>query len=115
ERQRRLKLPLAAQHVLREKVLAVGLALRREDEAHAAAGHASEHPEAPEVLAELRADVRDQRLRVDVADPRDDVVERAEEVLRERAAEPANVALLELLDDPVDRIQSLLTRLPLDL
>ena len=33
--------------------LALGLALRRENEAHAAAGHAAEHPETPEILAEI--------------------------------------------------------------
>ena len=42
-----------------------------EDESHAAAGHAAEHPEAPEIVAEFLARRRDQRFRVKRCSPRE--------------------------------------------
>jgi hypothetical protein len=42
-------------HDLLQALLRLGLSRGREDEAHAAAGHSAEHPEAPEVRAEFRA------------------------------------------------------------
>ena len=66
--------------------------MRGKNEAHAAAGHAAEHPEAPEIFAEGFAGAGDELLGVAVAHPRDHRLERAEEVFGEGAAEAADVA-----------------------
>ena len=78
-----------------QELLGRRLGGRREHEPHAAPGHAAEHPEAPEVIAEPAADAVDEQLRVRVGRPRDEGLERAEEVARRRAPESADVVRFE--------------------
>ena len=85
----------------------------REDEAHAAAGHAAEHPEAPEVVAEFGARPRDQRLGVEVAGPGDDGLERPVEVALRARADRADVAALQVAEHFVEDAERLLPAVPL--
>ena len=63
-------------------VLQLGFSVRRDDKTHAAPGHSSEHPKAPEVFAKFAAHLLDKPLGVVVRGPRDDGLNRAAKVLR---------------------------------
>ena len=62
EGQGMLQFLLGGGHDFLEALLGEALFLRSEDEAHAAAGHAAQHPEAPESLAEFGAHAFDESL-----------------------------------------------------
>ena len=62
--------------------LRFGLARWIENESHAAARHPAEHPEAPEILAELLLRAGDEGFRVEVRGPGDDGLQRAAEIFR---------------------------------
>ncbi len=63
-----------------------GLAMRGDEEAPSPARHPAEHQEAPEILAERRLRLVDDRLGELVADPGDDPLERPLPVARSSAA-----------------------------
>ena len=94
---------------------ASGLRARAEEEAHAAAGHAAEHPEAPEILAEFGARAANQRLGVEVAGPRNDGLDRAVEIPLRARADGADVAVLQVAHHFVENADGLLAALPLGL
>ena len=71
---------LGGAHNVLQAVERFGLAARVEEEAHAPAGHAAEHPEAPEIAAHFGADRLDQRRGVEVAGPRNDGLDGAIEI-----------------------------------
>ena len=100
-------------HGALQELLGVGLAVRRDDEAHAAAGHAAEHPKAPEIIAEVGAGLLDQRLGEGVGGRRDDRLDRAGEVPRRLDRQAANVPGGQRRDDAVEDLQRLLPGLPL--
>ena len=92
ERQRRLEFALGGEHDFQQSSLRFGPALRRKDEAHAAARHAAEHPEAPEIISKRGLGSRDDLFGVAVAHPRNDGLQRAKKVFGESCAQAANVA-----------------------
>ena len=80
-----------------------------DDEAHSAAGHAAEHPEAPEIVAEFFGNAGDESFGEVVGGPGDDRLERAAEVLGGELAEGANVALREGIEDLIEEVERVLT------
>ena len=95
------------------RTCACGLALGAEEESHAAAAHAAEHPEAPEVVAEFLADTVDQRVGVEIAGPRNNGLDGAVEVALQAAAERADVAPLEMAGDLIEDPDGLAAAEPL--
>ena len=93
--------------------LRFGFAFGTEDESHAAAGHAAEHPEAPEVLAEFGARPADQRLGVEVAGPGNDGLDRAVEILLRACTDRADVAAFQVAQDFIQYADGLPAALPL--
>ena len=93
-------------------LLRFGLAARGEDEAHAAAGHAAEHPEAPEIVAEFGAGALDQGVGVEVAGPGNDGLDGAVEVALGARADGADVAAFEVAEHFVEDADGLLAALP---
>ena len=86
-----------------------------DNEAHAAAGHAAEHPKSPEVVAEFLRDAGDEGFGEMVGGPGDDGLKGAAEVLGGEATEGANVALAEGLDDLIEQLERFLAALPFGL
>lgn len=82
-------------HDLLDTGLGGWFAVGGEHEAHAAAAHAAEHPEAPEGGAELGAGAGDEGFGEGVGGPGDDGLEGAEEVAGGGGAEGADIALAE--------------------
>ena len=106
---------LVAAIVTCEILLRVGAPRGLEDEAHAPARHAAEHPEAPERLAEMPADAPDQGLGVVVGRPRNDRLDRAEEVPGRHLADAPDVAGLQRGKDVVENPHRLAPAGPLRL
>ena len=71
--------------------LRLGLAGGIEDETHATARHAAEHPEAPEIIAELLLRAGDEGFRVEVRGPGDDRLQRTSEIFRGEFSERPDV------------------------
>ena len=113
ERQRVLQLAFRRGHDLLQPPLRFRLPLRREDESHAAARHAAEHPEAPKAGAELRANLFDQGLRVVRARPRNDRLDRTLEILRRHRAHRPDVASAERAENLVENAERLAATFPL--
>ncbi len=83
-----------------------------EDETHAAAGHAAEHPEAPETRAHLLARAANQRLGVEVGSPGNDGLDGAFEVALSGCADGGHVAGPQVSQNLVERADGLLAALP---
>ena len=96
-----------------EAFLGVRLAARVEQESHAAARHAAEHPEAPEIRAEFRTRAADQRLGIEVAGPRDDGLHGTVEIALGAGADGPDVAALQMAHDLVEDAHGLAAPLPL--
>src|ERR1035437_6009526 len=79
----------------REPVLRFGFPLGREEEAHAAAGHSAEHPEAPEILAHGGVRLPDERIRVQVPGPGNDGLDGTVEVAVRLRSDGADVLLIQ--------------------
>src|SRR4029079_18212282 len=79
-----------------------------EDETHAAAGHAAEHPESPEGVAERGTDFVDEFFGVEIAGPWNDALKWAVEVALRSAADGRDVAGTEVCDDFVEKLTGLL-------
>ncbi len=75
-----------------QSLLRAGLVGRIKNETHAAARHAAEHPEAPEIRAKLFAHATDQGLGEIIAGPGNDGLDRFVEILRRQSANPLHVA-----------------------
>ena len=90
-------------------------ALRGDEERHAAAGHPSEHQEAPEVLAEGEPGLADDLLGELVADPGDDPLDRPFPVRRGQGPERPDVGRADRPDDPLEDLQGRLAAGPLAL
>jgi hypothetical protein len=95
--------------------LRFGLAARMEQESHAAAGHAAQHPEAPEILAKRGPRAFDQAVGVKVAGPRNDGLDGPVEIPPGPLADPADVALPQAVHHFVQDADGLAARLPLAL
>ena len=87
-----LQLPFRFVHDGRDPFLRGGLAVRVEEETHASASHAAEHPEAPEIGAEVFTRSIDQCLRVEIAGPGDDVLNGAVEIALRAIADGCDTA-----------------------
>ena len=96
ERQGRLQLAFGRLHDRGDRLLRLALAVRGEDEPHAAARHAAEHQEAPEIVGEVGTRLFDQGLGVVVARPGDDRLDRPAEVGQRVGGHAAQVAAAEL-------------------
>ena len=103
ERERGLELVFRGEHDCEQAGLGLDAPMRRENKTHAAAGHAAEHPETPEILAERLAGAGDKLLGVVVAHPRNHRLEGPEEIFGERAPEAADVARGQEGEDLVKR------------
>ena len=112
KRQRVLQLAFGGEHDLLQFFLTFAFSLRRKNKTHAAAGHAAEHPEAPEVIAKGGSCARDQLFGIKTRDPRDDRLQRAEKVIRQRGAERADVSGGKQTKNMIQRGDSLAPRLP---
>ena len=107
-----LELSLGLAHDERDAILRRGFDGGVEEEAHAAAGHAAEHPESPEAVAELGAHLLDEALGVGVGRPGNDGLNGVVEVVLCEAADAADVARSQTLDDVVKQGDGLLPRAP---
>ena len=87
-------------------------ALWREHEAHAAAGHASEHPEPPKVITEFSAHLINDAFGEKCRGPRDDGLQRAKKVTGGQSPQSAHVAGLERLQDGVEEGERLAAGVP---
>ena len=112
ERQGVVELGLDPSHDLQRLGPEGVAAIRGDEEGHAAAGHAAEHQEAPEVVAEVGLRLGDDRLGEAVGDPGDDPLERPVPVLRRQAAERPDVGRADGLDDLIEDAEGLLAGLP---
>ena len=83
------------------------------DKTHAAAGHAAQHPEAPEIPAELRARLLDQPVGVEVARPGNDRLDRPAEIALGGLAYGLHIARLQMAQYPVQSSDGLLASRPL--
>ena len=86
----------------------LGAAVRGDEEGHPAARHPAEHQEPPEVVAQRRPGLADDRLGELVADPGDDPLERPFPVPRRQPADGADVGRLDGLDDRLEDLERLL-------
>ena len=103
----KLQARLGLVHDRLHPVLGLGLAVGGEDESHAAARHAAEHPESPEVVAECLAGPGDERLGDEIGGPGDDGLQGAVKVPGGGPAEGLDVAALEGVDELVEEGESL--------
>src|ERR1022692_2200364 len=72
------------------------LAPRAEEESHAAARHAAQHPESPEILAEFGARAADQGVGIEVAGPRNDGLYGPVEILLGTRPDGADITRLQV-------------------
>ncbi len=93
-------------------LLRLGLALRAEEESHAAAGHAAEHPEAPEMLAEFGARAPDQGVGIEVAGPGNDGLYGPVEILLRAGPDGSDLAPLQVAHHFIENADGLLAALP---
>ncbi len=100
------------EHDLQEPGLRLFLDRGIEDESHAATGHAAQHPEAPETIAEFRTHMLDQALGVIGTCPGDNRFDRTEKVLGGQFTQFADIPLLQGLEDLVEESDRCLTRVP---
>ena len=103
---------LEARHDRLKELLGFRLAAWCHHEAHAAAGHASEHPEAVEVTAQRRLGALDELFRIVCGSPGNDGLNRTLEVPRGGRSDSLDVALLEAAGDFVQQAEGVLTCLP---
>ena len=115
ERHGPLHLPLGVAHDGLQALLGPGLAIRVEEEAHAAARHAAEHPEAPEGVSHFGAHLLDEGTGVQVPGPGNDGLDGAVEVALGRGADAVDVALLQLSQDFIQNADGFAPALPLRL
>ena len=107
-----LEITFGSRHDLLELFPGLGHAMRGHDEAHAAAGHSTEHPEAPEILAELGARAVDEGFGVEIRGPGDDGLDRAMEVAGGGGADGGDVRGAKGAEDFVEHAEGLLSSLP---
>ncbi len=112
EREGVLQFALGADHDLVDCFERFRFAGGFDNEAHSAAGHAAEHPEAPEIVAEFSGNAGDESFGKVVGGPGDDRLERAAEVLGGELSEGANVAGAQGIEDLVEEVEGVLTSLP---
>src|SRR6516225_1421993 len=93
-------------------MLRFGFALWSEYKTHAAAGHAPEHPESPEITGKMPADSIDQGLGVQIAGPGDDRLNRLLEIVRCRGANSPNIIRAQGGDNFIQDRECLLPALP---
>ena len=87
--------------------------MRGKDESHAAAGHATKHPKAPEIFTEFGADFFDESLGVEIACPWNDRLDRLTKIFRRRSTDRTNVAGVEGIENAIENAVCLLTCDPL--
>ena len=106
------QLVLGLRHDRLQSLLRLGLALRIKNKTHAAAGHAAEHPETPEVRAEFRLHGRDERFGERIAGPRNDGLERLAKIARGQSAHTSHLPGFERRHDFVQQTDGLLAAGP---
>ena len=113
EGQRVLQLALRSRHDFLQALLCGGLLFRRENESHAAARHAAEHPEAPEVFPEPGGHTLDERLGVIAGGPGNNGLNRPAKIARGGRADGADIAFLQCGKNFVEYAEGLLAAAPL--
>jgi hypothetical protein len=93
--------------------LGFGFAARFKQKAHAAAGHAAEHPKAPEIVAHFGAHALDQGVRIEVAGPRDDGLDGPVEIASGGSADAAHIAVAQLRQHVIQYAHGFAARQPL--
>ncbi len=106
---------LGGAHDVLEAVLRPRLALRIEDETHATAGGAAEHPESLEICAEFGTRAIDERFGVVVGGAGDDGLDRSQEIALGGVADAFDAARFEESDDLVEDSHRFEACLPLHL
>src|SRR5450631_183419 len=84
-----------------------------EQEAHTAAAHTTEHPEAPEIVTEFFTGPADQSIRIQIGRPRNNGLDRTVEVALQTTTEGADVTALELTGDLMEDPDGLTAAEPL--
>ena len=110
-----LQFAFGRRHDFLEAPLGNALFFRRKNESHPAAGHASQHPEAPKILGELRAHASDECFRIKGAGPRDDALNRLSKIARGGQSDGADVAALQRRENFLQCLQRFLAGAPLRL
>ena len=108
-----MQFPFGLPHNFGERGLRSRFVPGGEDEPHPTAGHTSQHPEAPEIFAKLLADPRNDGFGVKVGGPRNDRLERAEEIARGGGGNALDISRLESGNDFVQDACGFLPSLPL--
>ena len=112
EGQGRREAALGFQHQDLKPFLGLHFPLRRKDETHAAAGHPTEHPEAPEIGTEFGFALLDEPLGEVVGGPRDDGLQRLPEIARGGLADAADIPSSKCIDDLIQDSERLLAARP---
>src|SRR5688572_33426107 len=86
-----LQLAFGTGHDFLQRILCPGLRIGCEDKTHAPAGHAAQHPETPEVLAELLRGPRNEGLRVKIGGPGNDCLDWTLKISGRGRANDANI------------------------
>lgn len=107
-----LQFALGGDHDFLETDEGFFFALGVDDESHAAAGHAAEHPEAPEVVAEFGLGACDEGFGEVVGGPGDDGLEGAAEVVGGEFSELFDVSGFEGFEDLVEESEGFFAALP---
>ena len=112
EGERVLEIAFGGRHDLLELFAGLGGSVGGNDEPHASAGHAPEHPEAPEILAEPGTRAIDERLGVKIRGPGDDGLDGTMEIPGGGGADGGDVRRAQGAEDFVEHTEGFLSRLP---
>ena len=92
--------------------MSLGLPLRGEDETHAAAGHSTEHPKAPEISTKLGLALLNQTFGEVVGGPGNNCLEGLPKIARGGLADGVDVSASERIDNFVEHPKRLLASRP---
>ena len=104
--------PLEVAHHRLQAFLRFRFSLRVENKAHAAAGHAADHPEAVKIVVEFRFDLRNQRFGKQITRPGDNRLNRAVEIALRDAADGRDIPLTQMFENLIEKGDRLQTPLP---
>ncbi len=109
---RGLHLAFGSHHRFGQPLLGFRFDLGIKDETHAAAGHAAQHPKAPEPVRIPLAALFDQQVGEAIGGPGDDRLQGALEVTRGDFADPLDVAILDRCDDLIQYLHRFAASFP---
>src|SRR5690242_5395617 len=96
-----LQLALGLAHDLSESLLRFRTDLRSDHETHPAAGHTAKHPESPEPLAKCGPRTGDKALRIEIARPRNNCLDRTGKIACGRSPEGGYIPGTECSEDVI--------------